>query len=57
MEEVLPRYYEGAVRVWEGLSEERAQEVIAELEIVARNAERIGKAVATQKTEDRKAGI
>src|SRR5215469_16115446 len=70
MEEVLPRYYEGAVRVWEGLSEERAQELIAELETVAKNAERIGKAVATQKaevladghhqnpkTEERKAGI
>ena len=53
MEEVLPRYYEGAVRVWEGLPEKRAEEIIGELETVARNAERIGKAEATPKSEDR----
>jgi MarR family 2-MHQ and catechol resistance regulon transcriptional repressor len=54
MQEVLPRYYEGAVNVWEGLSEQRAEEVIRELESVARNAERIGKSVEQPKAESRK---
>ncbi len=44
IKEILPEYYEGAARVCEGISAERAEQVIRELEKVAENAKRIGKA-------------
>lgn len=41
VQEILPRYYEGAVRVWEELPTGRARELIADLQQAARNAERM----------------
>ena len=39
--QILPRYYQGAVRVWEELPTRRALELMADLQQAARNAERI----------------
>ncbi len=41
LREILPGYYEGAEQVWKGLKESRVQEVIATLQTVAKNAERV----------------
>ena len=41
LREILPRYYEGAVQVWGKLPAKRAAELIADLQQVAQNAERI----------------
>lgn len=41
LNEVLPRYYEDAARVWGNLPAKRAAELIADLRQVAQNAERI----------------
>ncbi len=39
--EIMPRYYAGAERVWGELPAKRITELLADLEAVARNAERI----------------
>jgi hypothetical protein len=39
--EILPRYYEGAARVWHRLSARRAADLIADLQQVAQNAKKI----------------
>ncbi len=39
--EILPRYYQGAVRVWEDMPARRALKLIADLQQAARNAERM----------------
>ena len=41
LREILPRYYEGADRVWSKLSTRRASELASDLHEVARNVERI----------------
>ncbi len=41
MREILPRYHQGAERLWEGIPAERARQVVAELQRVAENAQRI----------------
>ena len=42
--EILPRYYEGAERVWAGLPPERVRQLAAELATVAENARRVATA-------------
>lgn len=44
MREILPRYYEGAERVWAGLSLQRVRQLAAELATVAENARRVATA-------------
>ena len=41
LRKILPRYYQDAVRVWDRLPARRATELIADLQRVTRNAERI----------------
>jgi MarR family 2-MHQ and catechol resistance regulon transcriptional repressor len=41
LREILPLYYEGADRVWGPLSAKRISELIADLQQVAQNAERV----------------
>ena len=41
LEDILPRYYDGAAQVWHRLSTKRAAELIADLQQVALNAEQI----------------
>jgi MarR family 2-MHQ and catechol resistance regulon transcriptional repressor len=41
LRDVLPRYYQEAARVWDRLSARRAAELIADLQQVAENAQRI----------------
>ena len=41
LRDILPRYYEGAIQVWDNLPAKRAAELIADLRQVAQNAERI----------------
>jgi DNA-binding MarR family transcriptional regulator len=41
LREILPRYYEGADRVWSKLSARRAAELVTDLQQVAQNVERI----------------
>jgi DNA-binding MarR family transcriptional regulator len=41
LREILPRYYEGAIRVWDHLPAKRATVLIADLRRAAQNAERI----------------
>ena len=41
LREILPRYYDGADRVWSRLSARRASELAADLRRVAQNVERI----------------
>jgi DNA-binding MarR family transcriptional regulator len=43
LREILPRYYEGAVRVWDKVPPRRAAELIRALNQVARNAEQIAR--------------
>lgn len=45
--EILPGYYEGAGRVWEGVSSRRVPELIADLHRVAQNAAQTAAALAT----------
>ena len=40
MRKVLPRYHEGAARIWENLSNERAAALITDLKLAAENAQR-----------------
>jgi DNA-binding MarR family transcriptional regulator len=48
--EILPLYYEGAVRVWEGLPPTRVAQLTAELRQAARNAERIVSQASDKRT-------
>ncbi len=41
LEEILPRYYAGADRVWGRLSAKRVQEILSDLREVAENARRV----------------
>ena len=41
LRDILPRYYEDAARVWDGLPVRRAAELVADLQQVARNAQHI----------------
>jgi DNA-binding MarR family transcriptional regulator len=41
LRDILPRYYQEAARVWDRLSARRAAELIADLQQVATNAQRI----------------
>jgi DNA-binding MarR family transcriptional regulator len=41
LRDILPRYYEDAARVWGQLSARRAEELIADLQKVAQNAQHI----------------
>jgi DNA-binding MarR family transcriptional regulator len=41
LRDILPRYYQEAARVWDRLSARRAAELIADLQQVAANAQRI----------------
>ncbi len=41
MADILPRYFEAAERAWDGLTAKRVAELLADLERVARNAEKI----------------
>lgn len=41
LREILPRYYDGAERVWSGLSDRRASQLAEDLRQVAQNAERV----------------
>ena len=41
LRDILPRYYAGAAQVWNRLSARRAAELIADLQHVAENAQRI----------------
>lgn len=41
LRDILPRYYQEAARVWDRLSARRAAELIADLQQVAENAQRI----------------
>ena len=41
LRDILPRYYQDAVRVWDQLSARRAAELIADLQQVAQNAQQI----------------
>ena len=41
LQEILPRYYEGADRVWSKLPVRRAAKLVADLQLVAENVERI----------------
>ena len=43
LQEIPPRYYDSASRVWDHLSTTRAAELIADLRQVAQNAERIAR--------------
>lgn len=46
LDEILPRYYAGAERVWGGISAKRIADLVMDLKRVAQNAER----VASEKT-------
>ena len=41
LRKILPGYFDGAVRTWEGIPASRATRLIADLQQLARNAERI----------------
>ena len=41
LNDILPRYYQGAAQVWDRLSAQRAEALIADLQQVARNAQQI----------------
>ena len=47
--EVLPRYYKDASQVWNHLSRARASQLVADLQQVAANAERIARGGKTQR--------
>jgi DNA-binding MarR family transcriptional regulator len=42
LEKIFPEYHAGARKVWDGLSGEQLEEIVAALQRVSRNAERIG---------------
>jgi DNA-binding MarR family transcriptional regulator len=41
LEDILPRYYKEAAQAWDGVAARRAAELIADLQKVAQNAQRI----------------
>jgi DNA-binding MarR family transcriptional regulator len=41
LQDIMPRYFKEAVEVWDGVSARRAAELIADLQQVAQNAQRI----------------
>ena len=52
LRQILPRYYEGADRVWGALSPRRAAQLIAALRQAAQNAERIAAGAGAQRTQE-----
>ena len=54
MQEILPQYYAGAIRIWEGITPKRATELVSLLRQVARNAERIARSNSAQRTAEGK---
>jgi len=46
--EILPLYYEGAIRVWQDVSEKRIQALVIDLQIVSQQAEGIAREMSTR---------
>jgi DNA-binding MarR family transcriptional regulator len=57
LREILPRYYEGADRVWSKLSARRAAELVTDLQQVAQNVERIAAQERADKNPHAASGV